>query len=143
MDIKINYKLPHNNPITVVVEICDPRDVHYKQEHELENSGSIAFFCDFPYNQNVELKISTANKSILSNPLEILSVEFDNFYKLYNFAFRGKNVYDEFFIDHCETNGIYVEAQDDNNVLFFTGALVYTMKRPISSMLHVFESMCY
>ena len=134
MDIGVSYS--GSVSIDLVSQILVAGNEVYRAKLVTQSPmGNINLNADMPMNQPIEIRLSTQDHNIIQHPLTITSLVLDNFYMLKTLAFKGSNNYDASFVDHCKKSGIRVDAQSDNNCLFFTGSLSYYISRPLSGMI--------
>lgn len=134
LDIKIYYKASKSLKINATVSADG--NVLARTDITTESSGVITLSADLDFNVKADLSISTDNNEIYNNYVLVEFIEFDNFLKLKSFTFNGTNKYDQNFLDYVKTNRVFLEEQTNNNCLFFTGSLVYTISSPLSRMFY-------
>lgn len=135
MDIKIYYEPKPNDSINIDISIQTNKINLYKQTHLLDDSGFISVSAELPRRGHSDLILTCNSLDICHSTVLITAIEFDNFFKLTNFAKTGKNLYNKDFIHYAQQNKMFVEEQDYNNCLFFTGSLIYTVTTPITNMI--------
>ena len=125
MNISINYSKQGTDSITITVSMHD-----FSKRYLINSSkGSIDFYNDWPYATICFLDISTDCVEIVNNTIEITSFDFDNFWNFKNWVYTGQNIY----VPQVENQPMI----NDNNVLYFTGTLRYTIPpRPISNWIY-------
>lgn len=84
------------------------------------------------YGCNYRLFAQTDDLKIATAPSAIVSIGFDKFFTFKSLLiYQGHNVYSAEYIEHCRTNHVSIDTTvDDNNLLFFTGSLDYTITHP-------------
>ena len=84
------------------------------------------------------LIVRCSNPMIRSNHVEITKLQFDNFWCLEgNKVAIAKNVYDIKYMEYAKIHNIEIDyTVENNNLLFFTGNLVYTFYHPITDFIH-------
>jgi hypothetical protein len=84
------------------------------------------------YGCNYRLFAQTNDPRIITAPSAIVSIGFDRFFTFKSLLiYKGHNVYSDEYIEHCRTNHVTVDTTvNDNNLLFFTGSLDYTITHP-------------
>jgi hypothetical protein len=133
LDVKLHYV--STKPIGINASISTAHNVIQTLKFICEPIGIVHLLCDVPTNTDIFIKLHCEDEKIYYSPVTVSLIEFDNFYQLKTFTYFGKNIYDQKFLDYIKSKNLFVEDQNNNNCLFFTGSLVYKIITPISGLI--------
>lgn len=129
MNIKVFYSKEGDSNIPLLIKMHNESDVFYHQTFSItENSGSIDFFCDWPFRTVCYLDFCVSTPSITYDYMSIERFWFDDLWDSKDLVYRGRNIPD------TENSAVDTECNDSNSI-FYTGTLRYTIPpRPILNM---------
>ena len=98
-------------------------------------SKIIEYIPMYDYGKQYNLSVSCHDPLICTKNVKITKIIFDEFWELEGTKVAiGKNVYSNNYIPSSASSIDY--TVNDNNVLFFTGELIYTFYHPIQDFIH-------
>jgi hypothetical protein len=101
-------------------------------------TGSHVFDYQPNYDKIYSIRINCDNTKIMSHPVEITMIIFDEFWRVTgNKLGIGKNIYHSNFVNYANINSIKVDySVTDNHILFFMGDLIFEFFHPIRDFIH-------
>ena len=115
-------------------------EILFNEQHFNVSAGSESLRIDYhnEYKKLYDIIIKCNNTEVLTKNIEITKIIFDNFWVLDNHRVAiAKNLYDSRYVDYANKNNIDIDYNvHNNNLLFFTGELVYTFYHPIWKFIH-------
>jgi len=123
MNIEVFFKKQGILAIPITVSMHNGVEIFFKEKFNVQEDGSIKFYCDWPYNTLCYFDFSTNSDTITSNQITIARFIFDEFWDSIDLTYKGENLPIE---DMSIANVI------DSNGLFYIGTLRYTIPpRPL------------
>jgi hypothetical protein len=119
-DAGVDFQLLFNGQEDIVVDISKDKSVIHIEYNPI-------------YSKSYTLTVSCSDPAVRNNPVVVTQIVFDRYWRQQDGKLAsGCNYYDQAHIDWAKDNGVELDyTVMDNQILFFTGKLVFTYTHPI------------